>query len=73
VLAVQELGSFHPSLAVHVGVLHVGEAISVPPQLDAAGLETWRLRLETALREHTDATDARAEELYRAGRGYRDL
>jgi len=30
------------------GVLHVGEAISVPPQLDAAGLETWRLRLETA-------------------------
>jgi len=55
------------------GVLHVGEAISVPPQLDAAGLETWRLRLETALREHTDATDARAEELYRAGRAYRDL
>ena len=55
------------------GILHVGEAIAVPPNLDAAGLEAWRARLETILREHTDTTDVRAEELYRAGRAYRDL
>jgi len=55
------------------GVLHVGEAIRVPPELDAAGLEVWRARLEAVLREHTDTTDARAAELYRAGRASRDL
>lgn len=55
------------------GVLHVGEAISVPPDLDAAGLEVWRVRLEAVLREHTDTTDARARELYRIGRASRDL
>ncbi len=54
-------------------VLNAGEAVRVPPQLDAAALEIWRERLETILREHTDATDARAEELYRAGRACRDL
>lgn len=55
------------------GVLHVGEGIGVPPDLDAADLEVWRVRLETILREHTDTTDARARELYRSGRAYRDL
>lgn len=55
------------------GVLHVGEAISVPPGLDAAGLEVWRTRLEAVLREHTDTTDARARELYRIGRASRRL
>jgi lysophospholipid acyltransferase (LPLAT)-like uncharacterized protein len=55
------------------GVLHVGEAISVPPGLDAAGLEVWRTRLEAVLREHTDTTDARARELYRIGRASRGL
>jgi hypothetical protein len=55
------------------GVVHVGDAVTVPPGLDAAGLETWRSRLETILREHTDTTDARAQELYRAGRRFRDL
>jgi lysophospholipid acyltransferase (LPLAT)-like uncharacterized protein len=55
------------------GVLHVGEGVPVPSDLDEAGLETWRVRLQTVLREHTDTTDARAVELYRAGRPYRDL
>ena len=55
------------------GVIHVGDAVTVPPALDAAGLEAWRVRLEGVLRAHTEATDARAEELYRAGRTYRDL
>lgn len=55
------------------GVIHVGEAVMVPPDLDATGLEAWRRRLETILRDHTDTTDARARELYRAGRRYRDL
>ena len=55
------------------GILHAGEAISVPPKLDAPALETWRARLETVLREHTDTTDMHAAELYRAGRAYREL
>jgi lysophospholipid acyltransferase (LPLAT)-like uncharacterized protein len=55
------------------GVIHVGEAVTVPPELDAAGLEAWRARLEAILREHADTTDVRAEELYRAGRTSRDL
>jgi hypothetical protein len=55
------------------GVIHVGDGVTVPPNLDAAGLEDWRRRLEALLREHTDATDARARELYRAGRTFRDL
>jgi len=55
------------------GILHVGEAISVPSDLDAAGLETWRARIEIILREHTDTTDSHAEELYRTGRARGDL
>lgn len=54
-------------------ILHAGEAVSVPRELDAAGLEAWRARLETILREHTDTTDMHAAELYGAGRAYRDL
>jgi lysophospholipid acyltransferase (LPLAT)-like uncharacterized protein len=55
------------------GIIHVGEAIVVPPNLDAAGLEAWRIHCEAILREHTDTTDVRAAELYRAGRAYRNL
>ncbi len=55
------------------GVLHMGEPVFVPRDLDAAGLEAWRVRLETILRSHTDTTDAHAAELYRAGRAFRDL
>jgi lysophospholipid acyltransferase (LPLAT)-like uncharacterized protein len=55
------------------GVICVGEAVTVPPKLDAAGLEAWRLRLQDTLRRHTEATDARAEALYQSGRRYRDL
>ena len=54
------------------GVLHVGEGITVPPNLDAAGLEVWRVRLETVLRKHMDDTDARARELYLSGRARPD-
>ena len=55
------------------GVVHVGSAVTVPPGLDASGLETWRLRLEELLRRHTQTTDERARELYLSGRARRDL
>jgi lysophospholipid acyltransferase (LPLAT)-like uncharacterized protein len=55
------------------GVIHVSGAIAVPRDLDASGLETWRLRLEEVLRYHTQATDERARELYLSGREQRDL
>lgn len=55
------------------GVIHVGAAVTVPPGVDAPGLETWRLRLEESLRRHTQTTDERARELYLSGRARRDL
>lgn len=55
------------------GVIHVGPPITVPPDLDASDLETWRLRLEEVLRSHARTTDAQARELYRSGRARHDL
>lgn len=55
------------------GVIHVGVPITVPPGLDDAGLETWRLHLEEALRSHTQITDEHAEEFYRSGSPLHDL
>ena len=54
------------------GVVHVGPAVAVPPDLDPAGLELWRLRLEAILREHTQRTDTHARELYLSGRARPD-
>lgn len=55
------------------GVVHAGTPVTVPPDLDAAGLETWRQRLEEILRSHTETTDQRGRALYRSGRRRRDL
>jgi lysophospholipid acyltransferase (LPLAT)-like uncharacterized protein len=55
------------------GVIHVGDPVAVPPALDAAGLKTWRLRLQETLRSHVRITDERFEEFYRAGRPRRHL
>jgi len=55
------------------GVIRAGDAITVPPDLDAAGIEEWRVRLEAILRECTDTTDAHAREYYLSGRAFRDL
>ena len=48
-------------------VIHGGHPIRVPPDLDDAGIEDWRQRLEKALREVTEESDRRFEELYRNG------
>ncbi|OGB93119.1 MAG: hypothetical protein A2Z31_04045 [candidate division NC10 bacterium RBG_16_65_8] len=55
------------------GVIHVGPPVAVPPDLDASGLETWRLRLQDILQVHTRTTDVHARELYLSGRTRRDL
>jgi lysophospholipid acyltransferase (LPLAT)-like uncharacterized protein len=55
------------------GVVRTAAPITVPPDLDEAGLEAWRQRLEQALTEHTRDTDLRLAELYREGRRRRDL
>jgi hypothetical protein len=55
------------------GVIHVGPPVVVPPDLDASGLETWRLRLQETLQLHTRTTDEHARELYLSGRARRDL
>ncbi len=55
------------------GVIHAGAPVSVPPGLDASGLESWRLRLEETLQTHTRITDERVEEFYRRGQPRRDL
>src|SRR5574341_2646112 len=39
------------------GVIHAGMPVAVPPALDDAGLETWRLRLQETLQAHTRTTD----------------
>jgi hypothetical protein len=54
------------------GVMRMAEPIAVPPDLDEAGLEEWRLRLERVLTAHTDETDRRLAELYRDGQRQRD-
>jgi lysophospholipid acyltransferase (LPLAT)-like uncharacterized protein len=55
------------------GVIHVGTPVMVPPALDGADLEAWRLRLEETLQSHTRITDQRVEEFYRGGLPRRDL
>jgi len=55
------------------GVIHVGAPIAVPSGLDEAGIETWRLHLQDALRSHTRITDEHAETFYRSGSSRRDL
>lgn len=54
-------------------VVHAGDPILVPPELDGDGVEAWRLRLQTALSRLTNETDARPRELYLRGRHCRDL
>jgi len=49
-------------------VVRAGVPIQVPPELDAAGLEAWRARLEAELSGLTEDTDARQRELFRRGR-----
>lgn len=48
-------------------VIHGGVPIRVPPDLDDAGIEEWRGRLERALREVTEESERRFGELYRNG------
>lgn len=55
------------------GVVHAGEPVAVPPALDDAGLETWRVRFEEILEAHTRMTDERFEEFFRSGQRRRDL
>jgi lysophospholipid acyltransferase (LPLAT)-like uncharacterized protein len=55
------------------GVVRTGEPVTVPPDLDEAGLEAWRLRLEGTLADHTRDTDDRLAALYREGRRRREL
>ncbi len=50
------------------GVIHAGAPVAVPPDLDDADLEAWRLLLEETLESHTRTTDERIEELYQVGR-----
>jgi len=50
-----------PRPFAHV-VAGYGEPIAVPAGLDEAGIESWRRRLEDALREHTKAVELRAGE-----------
>ena len=55
------------------GVIHVGKPVAVPPSLDDAGLETWRLRLQETLQFHTRITDEHREEFYKHGLARHDL
>ena len=41
------------------GLYLVGEALNIPPDLDAEGMEQWRLVLETALNDLTHEADRR--------------
>jgi lysophospholipid acyltransferase (LPLAT)-like uncharacterized protein len=49
------------------GVIHAGEPLRVPPDLDTEGLERWRLRLEEALKAVTEEADRRFPDLHRTG------
>ena len=49
------------------GVVQFGAIVRVPPDLDGAGLEEWRGKLEAALNAVTQDTDHRFEDLYRSG------
>lgn len=45
-------------------VVHVKEILRVPPALDGDGVERWRKKAETLLRETTEETDRDFEALY---------
>ena len=49
------------------GLIHTGEPIRVPADLDNAGLEAWRIRLQEALRAVTEASDRDFKVLYGKG------
>lgn len=55
------------------GVIHAGAPVAVPPALDGAGLEAWRLRLQETLRSHTQTTDEHIEQFWLGARSRRDL
>lgn len=44
-----------------------GEPIHVPAELDTEGVETWRLRIETAMRDLTDSAERDFDALWRSG------
>jgi lysophospholipid acyltransferase (LPLAT)-like uncharacterized protein len=55
------------------GLIHVGAPVLVPPALDDAGLEAWRLRLQDTLRSHTRTTDEGIETFWLGARRRQDL
>ncbi|MEC7776205.1 MAG: lysophospholipid acyltransferase family protein [Planctomycetota bacterium] len=54
-------------------LLHMGDLIEIPPDLNRKEIEEWRQKIERAMREFSDDTDERFEELYAASSKLRGM
>lgn len=54
-------------------LLHMGDLIEIPPDLNRKEIEEWRQKIERAMRELSDDTDERFEELYAASSKLRGM
>ena len=51
----------------------MGDLIEIPPDLNRKEIEEWRQKIERAMRELSDDTDERFEELYAASSKLRGM
>ena len=54
-------------------LLHLGKLVEIPPDLNREEIEEWRQKIERAMRELSDDTDERFEELYAASSKLRGM
>ena len=54
-------------------LLHMGDLVEIPPDLNRKEIEEWRQKIERAMRELSDDTDERFEELYAASSKLRGM
>ena len=54
-------------------LLHMGALVEIPPDLNRKEIEEWRQKIERAMRELSDDTDERFEELYAASSKLRGM
>lgn len=64
---------FHLPLPFTRAYLQVGEVIRVPPDADRETIETYRQRVEDALREVTERTDRDLDRLWAGGQRLKEL
>jgi lysophospholipid acyltransferase (LPLAT)-like uncharacterized protein len=54
-------------------LVHLGNPVQIPPEVDRSDVENWRLQLEESLRSLTERTDEDFAELYAQAKKAREL